>query len=55
MNPMPTYTVLINNTPAGIVSAVSYRQAVKRARKKFRGPVDVIGLLAPCERVIPTA
>ena len=54
-NPMPTYTVLINGTPSGIVSAVSYRQAVKRAKAKFRGPVDVIGLIAPCERVIPAA
>jgi hypothetical protein len=51
MNPMPTFTVLINNTPSGIVSAVSYRQALKRAKAQFRGPVDVIGFIAPCERV----
>jgi hypothetical protein len=41
-----TYTVLINNTPSGIVSAVSHRQALKRAKAKHRGPVDVIGFLS---------
>ena len=43
---MNTYTVLINGTPSGIISAVSYRQAVERAKRKHRGPVDVIGLLS---------
>lgn len=52
MNPMPTFAVYINNTFSGYVSAVSYRQAVKRARGQYRGPVDVIGMIAPCERVI---
>lgn len=46
-----TYNVYINNTFSGIVSAVSYRQAVKRAKAKFRGPVDVIGLLSSKAKV----
>ena len=46
-----TYTVLINGTPSGIISAVSYRQAVKRAKAKHRGPVDVIGCLSSKARV----
>lgn len=52
INPMPTFTVLINGMPSGIISAVSYRQAVKRARAKYRRSVDVIGYIAKCEQVI---
>jgi hypothetical protein len=52
MNPMPTFACYINNVHAFNVSAVSYRQAVQRAKRKTRGPVDVIGLIAPCERIV---
>ena len=48
---MLTYTVLINNTPSGIVSAVSHRQALKRAKAKHRGPVDVIGFVSAKAKV----
>jgi hypothetical protein len=46
-----TYHVFINNTFSGIVSAVSYRQARIRAKRKFRGPVDVIGLVSSKAKV----
>lgn len=52
-NPMPTFAVYMNNTFKGYVRAVSYRQAVKRARKTFRGPVDVIGEICNAERTMP--
>jgi hypothetical protein len=52
MNPMPTFACYINNTHAFNVSAVSFRQAVARAKAKSpRCRVDVIGLIAPCEKV----
>ena len=46
-----TYHVYINNTFAGIVSAVSYRQARQRAKAKHRAPVDVIGLVSSIAKV----
>lgn len=55
MNPMPTYAVYINNSLSGYVSAVSYRQAKARARKRFNAPVDVIGTICNAERIISLA
>jgi hypothetical protein len=46
-----TYHVYINNTFSGIISAVSYRQALKRAKAKHRGPVDVIGFVSAKAKV----
>jgi hypothetical protein len=46
-----TFACYINGTHAFNVSAVSYRQAVKRAKAKTRGPVDVIGMLSTIQRV----
>lgn len=49
---MNIYTVLINNSFAGYVSAVSYRQAKQRAKRQHRGaPVDVIGFVSSQARV----
>ena len=50
-NQMPTFACYINNVHAFNVSAVSYRQAVKRAKALTRGPVDVIGCLSSKARV----
>ena len=49
---MQTYAVLINNTVASYVNAVSYRQAKQRAKRLHRGaPVDVIGFVSSKARV----
>jgi hypothetical protein len=51
MQTIGTYACYINGTHSFNVSAVSYRQAVKRAKAKTKGPVDVIGLLSTLQRV----
>jgi hypothetical protein len=51
MQNIPTFACYINNVHAFNVSAVSYRQAVQRAKRLTRGPVDVIGLLSAKAKV----
>lgn len=51
MEKIGTYACYINNAHAFNVSAVSYRQAVKRAKAKTRCRVDVIGMLSSKAKV----
>lgn len=51
LNPMPIFRCYVNGEFLDFISAVSLRQAQARARRRYGRRVDVIGVVAPCERV----